>query len=103
MDVDPTGRQFPIYRTFVLNARGTIPPYQGTRWDRDESTVPDNVVQLARYAKSSGNLHDDDSHDGGQDSDRHADASGTLGGRRSATYRDRRSTTIRERHGRSTR
>jgi len=48
--------------------------------DRDESTVPDNVVQLARYAKSSGNLHDDDSHDGGQDSNRHADASGTLGG-----------------------
>jgi len=48
--------------------------------DRDESTVPDNVVQLARYAKSSGNLHDDDNHDGGQDSNRHADASGTLGG-----------------------
>jgi len=45
----------------------------------DEFTVPDTVARLARYDKSSGNRHDDDSHDGGQDSGRRANASGTLG------------------------
>jgi len=45
----------------------------------DESTVPDTVARLARYDKSSGNRHDDDNHDGGQDSGRRANASGTLG------------------------
>jgi len=34
-------------RTFVMNARGTIPSYHETKWDQDEPTVPDNIVQHA--------------------------------------------------------
>jgi len=78
MDVDPTGRQFPIYRTFVLNA--------GERSHLLKERDGIGTNQLSRTLSSSQpatpNLaatHDDDNQDGGQANDRHADANRRLG------------------------
>jgi len=79
-DIDPTRATVPHGSDVRYEREGNDPILSRNEMGSGRANRPGQCRPHARYAKSSGNRHDDVSHDGGQDNGRRANGSGTLGG-----------------------